>query len=158
MPFPFSLPPSLPSSPSPLRLLVIDDQPALRAALVHLIATSFRGRVEVQGAESAATALRLLNLSPPRLALLDVDLAGGDGLELLPHFPRDCRVLVFTSQNDPDTRARALSLGAAFFLEKGAPVPVLLDRIRELLPTGMQGEHSPGDSGASSAASGNWAL
>lgn len=151
MPLLFTSPPLF---PRPASLLVIDDQPALRAGLMRLITVRFSGRIEVRGAESAETALRQLSLAPPQLALLDVDLAGCDGLELLPHFPRDCRVLVFTSQNDPATRARAMSLGAASFLEKGAPVSVLLDRLAALLPTGMQGEHPPGDSGHLSAAPG----
>ena len=139
-------------------MLVVDDWATLREGLARLIRARFPAHIEVHTADSAAAARRQLALTPPRVAILDVDLAGTDGLALLPQLPDHCRVLVLTSHGDPATRARARRLGAWGFFEKSEPAAALMDCLSTLLAPEMQGEHSPGDSGASSASKKDRAL
>jgi CheY-like chemotaxis protein len=62
------------------RVLVIDDEPAVRA----LVAASLEGAAcEVETCADARTALQSALQTPPRLILLDVALPGMNGADLL---------------------------------------------------------------------------
>jgi FixJ family two-component response regulator len=64
--------------------------------------------------------------------VLDVDLAGDDGLSLLPEAAAGASVMVLTSHGDVATRARAARLGAHAFVEKSAPAAELLAALARL--------------------------
>lgn len=116
----------------PLRVLIIDDQPAVREGLARLIGATPSGLREVHTASNATEALRLLLHTRAQVVVLDVDLAGADGLELLPTLLLHARVVVLTSHGDPATRSRALRLGAEAFVEKTEPASVLLAQVARL--------------------------
>jgi DNA-binding NarL/FixJ family response regulator len=108
--------------------LVVDDQPSIRTGLRLLIDSEQPRLRSVGAAGSGAEALLLVRLLQPELVLLDVDLAGEDGLSLIALLRREagCRVVVLTSAATPQVRARALQLGARACLSKTAPAAELL--------------------------------
>src|SRR5678816_3889829 len=67
-----------------MRVLVIDDSPAVRARLVSLVRDAATG-VEVDQACDAAEALDLAASARPDLVILDLHLPGVGGVELLSH-------------------------------------------------------------------------
>jgi CheY-like chemotaxis protein len=68
-------------SKNPVRVLIVEDERVSREALGHLL-SRFGYRVEL--AESAEDALALIERHPrPDVVLLDVDLPGMNGMELL---------------------------------------------------------------------------
>ena len=123
-----------PSSPdgTTLRVLVVDDEYAVREGLRRLIAGSVDHAPLVRIAANPAEALREAAALHPHVVVLDVDLAGEDGLALMRQFEPGCQVLVLTSHGDPGTRSRALALGARAFVEKDAPASMLLAQLNML--------------------------
>jgi two-component system, NarL family, nitrate/nitrite response regulator NarL len=133
-----------------IRVLLIDDQSAVREGLSRLLACAdFRS---VYTASTPADALRIAAQRHPHVVVLDVDLAGEDGLALIPHFGAGTAVVVLTCHGDAATRSRADMLGARAFIEKHRPAAVLLEAITEAVDMHMQGELPPIAPGATYAA------
>lgn len=140
--------------PSPLlAVLVVDDQAAVRDGVARLVACLPLPLRAVHTAANAAQALQLAAWLQPDLVLLDVDLAGDDGLALIPQLA-PAAVLVLSCHGDAATRARAMRLGAGAFLEKHQPASDLLAAVAHLAQLHahpqVQGEVSPGPQGTGS--------
>lgn len=144
-----TLSPGMPaSSAAGLRVLVIDDQPALRSGLSALLRAALGPRATVCTAADAREATLMQGTAPADLVLLDVDLAGDDGLRLLPSLRRDSRVLVLTCHDNAPTRERAFALGANAFVGKAEPADLLLAEVHRL---GAHGAHHAGHDKAPTA-------
>lgn len=117
---------------APVGVLVIDDQPTVREGLARLIASVPLTLRFVGSAATSAEALRAAARLRPAVVVLDVDLAGEDGLALIPKLAANASVLVLSSRGDPATRARAARLGARAFIEKHQPAAELLHSIADL--------------------------
>lgn len=134
-------------------VLVIDDQPAVRAGLARLIACVPQALRCVSTAATGAEALRVATRLKPEVVVLDVDLGGEDGLALIPLLGATARVLVLTSHGDAATRERAARLGAFAFIEKHRPAAELLRAITDMLALQSREDKAPGPRGASTQAS-----
>jgi DNA-binding NarL/FixJ family response regulator len=134
-------------------VLVIDDQPAVRAGLARLIACVPHVLRFVSTAATGAEALRVAARLKPDVVVLDVDLGGEDGLALIPQLATTARVLVLTSHGDAATRERATRLGALAFVEKHRPAAELLRSIADMIAPQSREERTPGLQGASAYAS-----
>ncbi|MFN7958013.1 MAG: response regulator transcription factor [Holophagaceae bacterium] len=110
-------------------ILLIEDDPAQRLLLAaYLRQAAFRVEEAATLAQGRARAMA----THPCLALLDLNLPDGDGLELAQELiGRAIPVLVVTSR--PADRLRALQLGADDFVEKPYDPRELLARIQNLL-------------------------
>ncbi|HKX41606.1 MAG TPA: response regulator transcription factor [Burkholderiaceae bacterium] len=149
---------SLPITPQPetpvdaVGVLVVDDQLAVREGLARLISCASLPLRCVTTASNGAEALSEAARMHPDVVVLDVDLAGEDGLALIPELRKTAGVLVLTSHGDSATRARARSLGASAFIEKHQPAAELLGSIADLGHLRMRGEQAPRTPGSSSQA------
>jgi two-component system nitrate/nitrite response regulator NarL len=137
---------------APIGVLVVDDQLAVREGLARLIACAPMALRYVSTAATGAEALSAAARLHPDVVVLDVDLAGEDGLALIPQLALTAGVLVLTSHGDPLTRARATRLGARAFIEKHQPAADLLGSIAAIcrLPARGEGEEAPSRPGTSS--------
>ena len=137
---------------APIGVLVVDDQLVVREGLARLIACAPMALRYVSTAATGAEALSAAARLHPDVVVLDVDLAGEDGLALIPQLALTAGVLVLTSHGDPLTRARATRLGARAFIEKHQPAADLLGSIAAIcrLPARDEGEKAPGKPGTSS--------
>lgn len=140
--------PATPSTPpgsaaSAIGVLVIDDQLAVREGVARLISCSSLALREVAVAASGAEALGIAALMRPALVVLDVDLAGEDGLALIPTLCATARVLVLSSHGDSATRRRARQLGALAFVAKHQPAAVLLGALEAIAAPRSREEDSP---------------
>jgi len=146
--------PSEPGDPGPraslVGVLVVDDQLAVREGLARLISCAAMPLRCVTTAATGAEALSTAALMHPEVVVLDVDLAGEDGLALIPQLKKTAGVLVLTSHGDPATRARARLLGASAFIEKHQPAADLLGSIVAIGHLRMRGEDAPSMHGSSS--------
>lgn len=131
-------------------VLVVDDQLAVREGLARLIAAAPLALRFVSTAATAYEALSAAARLHPDVVVLDVDLAGEDGLALIPQLMLEAGVLVLTSHGDAATRARAQSLGARAFVEKHQPAADLLNAITEISRQPKRGDKAPSAPGASS--------
>ena len=111
-----------------VRLLVVDDDPRVREAIVSLIDASVEGVTGLH-ADTSVSALRMTNRARPEIAIVDVsssDLAGG--FELVRNLVGRCGAVIAMSGSS-SARAGALASGAAAFFDKGAPP----DRVIQLV-------------------------
>jgi DNA-binding response OmpR family regulator len=113
-------------------VLIIEDNELVTGALRVLI-ESINHRVST--ATTIAEALGHIASDPPDLALLDLTLPDGDGLQLVaPLHAAGCKnVVALTGRDEPSTRERCLAAGCAAVLVKPVPVRELLARISDWL-------------------------
>ncbi|AYV29579.1 response regulator [Streptomyces goshikiensis] len=110
---------------TPLRVLVADDNPVVRAGLTALLATAEGIEVIAQAADGGE-ALHLTRLHAPDVILLDVRMPGVDGISALPHLVRLAPVLMLTYSRETEIVREALLLGAGGYLVHGEFTPDLL--------------------------------
>jgi DNA-binding NarL/FixJ family response regulator len=111
-----------------LRLLIVDDDARVCAALERLLATVAGVRV-ITSASSAPAALEAHRRVPADAALIDVQLPTPDeGLALIEKLTAHGRAVVATSVNG-GLRSRALERGAVAFVEKSPDLEPLLAAI-----------------------------
>lgn len=116
-----------------LSVLIVDDHAALRSGLARMLRShAALPLLAVLEAASSTEALQVLRERRPDLVLLDVDLAGEDGLALLP-LPGAVVVVLTSHAQDPDVRVRAQAGGAAAVLSKALPGAVLNSTIVSLM-------------------------
>jgi DNA-binding NarL/FixJ family response regulator len=121
------------------QVLVCEDDDRLRAQLVRLVSAAPGLAVcgDVGSAEAAEEAVQALH---PDLLLLDLELPGISGIELIPRLappPAGPEVLILTSFASADQVFEAIRRGAAGYLVKGAPQRQLLQAIAEVLAGGV---------------------
>ena len=126
------MPPSPPLPSSPITVLVVDDEPAIRRFL--------RASLEAQGwacveAATAGEGLWAVRHHKPDLVLLDLGLPDRDGEALIPEVRAltDAPLLVLTVRDAEATKVRALDAGADDYVTKPFGVPELLARMRAAL-------------------------
>jgi two-component system KDP operon response regulator KdpE len=113
-----------------IRVLLIDDEPAIRRALVlPLRELGF----QVSEAESGEAALQMLRTEVYDAALLDVNMPGIGGLETLRRIRQLAMrlpVLMLTVRDEEEDKVKALDLGADDYVTKPFSTPELIARIR----------------------------
>lgn len=127
------------TDPTPLRILLVDDQQLLRRGLMMLLST-VDGLEVVDQAADGAEALARIPSARPDVVLSDVRMPGMDGLELVER----CReahpglsVLLLTTFDDEPVVRGALAAGAAGFLLKDTSTDALAQAIRSVADGGM---------------------
>lgn len=120
------------SSGRVVRLVVVDDDPMVRAALRMMLGGD-SGLVVVAEASDGEEALRVVPASDADVVLMDIRMPVRDGLsateELLAADPA-LKVIVLTTFDTDDMVLRALRIGAAGFLLKDTPPARLVEAIR----------------------------
>ena len=117
-----------------IRVFLLDDHEIVRRGVRDLLEES--GRIEVVGeAGTAAEAISRIPPTRPQVAVLDVRLPDGNGVEVC----RDIRsrhpeiqCLMLTSFNDDEALFQAIMAGAAGFLLKQIKGPDIVDAIERV--------------------------
>ncbi|OHA49450.1 MAG: hypothetical protein A2682_00270 [Candidatus Terrybacteria bacterium RIFCSPHIGHO2_01_FULL_58_15] len=124
------------SSKNREKILIIEDDPSLQAALVEaLSASGFLTHKASDGPEGIEVARK----EGPALILLDLLLPGQSGFEVLRLLKRDEQlkripVIVLTNLGSPEDVDRALALGATTFLVKANyEIQDVIEKIRRVL-------------------------
>jgi DNA-binding NarL/FixJ family response regulator len=116
------------------RILLVDDHPLIREGLTQWINRA--GDLEVCGeAESAAQAMSRVEKLKPDLVLVDISLAGGDGLELIKSLRAiqpDRPLLVLSMHDESLNAGRALRAGARGYIMKRVGGERVVEAIREV--------------------------
>ncbi len=117
-------------------ILLVDDHAILRAGLRRLLASGWSG---VHEAATGEAALALARTIRPDLIILDLNLPGLGGLELVRRLPREApgsRILVLSMNAEPLLALRSLEAGAHGYLSKNALPEELLTAVRRVLAGG----------------------
>jgi len=117
-----------------VRVLLVDDQPLIRAGLRTML--EYEDDLTIVGeAGDGATALALVRVQRPDVVLLDIRMPGMDGIDALREIGADpdlaaMRVLVLTTFDLDEYVADALAAGASGFLLKDAGPDELVHAVR----------------------------
>jgi PleD family two-component response regulator len=114
--------------------LIIDDNRSTADALHQMLNVL---NVPARVAYGASAAMALLNTFTPNLILLDINMPGVDGLEILAYLRREPRlihvpVVVVTSDDQPETRSRVMRGGANAMIIKPATLEALEDNLKRI--------------------------
>ncbi|HVW93138.1 MAG TPA: response regulator transcription factor [Devosia sp.] len=112
----------------PIRILLVDDHPALVRGLASLFEDE---RFLVVGtADTSEGLLELARAQRPDIAITDLSMPG-DVFEAIAETVRlGTRVVIFTAYADPKLAFRALEAGALGFVLKGRPADDLFEAVR----------------------------
>ena len=116
-----------------VRILVVDDEPAVQKALSHALALE---RYEVAQATDGRKALERLAAEPYEVVILDISMPHMDGLEVcrrLREAGDSTPVLILTAREQIDDRVAGLVAGADDYLVKPFALRELMARVRALL-------------------------
>lgn len=115
------------------RILLVEDDEALVRGLVAILRSE---GYSVDSAQDGVSALALVRDEPFAVILLDVNLPGMSGFEVLRTLrARGCRapILLLTARDSLDDRVKGLDLGADDYLLKPFEPPELTARLRALM-------------------------
>ena len=104
-----------------MKILIVDDHAMIRTGLKQLCAALWNA--SILEADNGAGALALQKRERPQVTILDLNMPGVSGLELLRQLvdaDAAARVLVFSMHGEPIYAARALKIGAKGYLSKNA--------------------------------------
>ena len=131
------------------RILVADDEAAVRGVLRDLI-LALGNEYIVYTAADSFEALHMLQSVPLELALIDINMPGLNGLELLKEarekYPQVMMVII-TGQPSYHTVLEALRLGAIDFLSKPISLAELRKILSKLKEKQAQVDHQPTQAG-----------
>ncbi len=129
---------------SPIRVLVVDDEPPIRNVLRAFLE---RANMEVAEAADGPVAVEQAHAFAPDVVVLDIMLPGFDGLEVLRRIRAfsDPYVLLLTARTEEVDRIVGLTVGADDYLTKPFSPRELVARVQALLrrrrnPPSAQGD------------------
>ncbi|MCB8984427.1 MAG: response regulator [Ardenticatenaceae bacterium] len=113
-------------------ILVVDDMPVIRSALIHILTNENSGVTAVWEAANGEEAIELARAHRPDVILMDIKMPGLTGLQATAVIRReqpDAKIVMLTAYNEFSYVQKALKLGARDYLLK----PVRPNKLLELL-------------------------
>ena len=118
---------------APIRVAIVDDEPAVRTALARLlVASSF----EPKTYGSAREFIDSMGSDIPECLIVDVHMPDFTGLDLqryLNQINKKIPTIVITAFDDAATRERSTASGASAFLTKPLHGPILIEAIKDAI-------------------------
>jgi two-component system, NarL family, nitrate/nitrite response regulator NarL len=119
----------------PIRVLLVEDHASFRQALAFMLERE--PGFEVAGQVGSLAEARQLNgevLENVEVAIVDLALPDGDGLELIEDFSSQPRMttLVLSASLEPGRFARAVEAGASGVLHKSTPIKDIVEAVQLL--------------------------
>ena len=117
-----------------MRVLLVDDSTIVRERLKAII--SEVPKVEtISQAKDQVEAMELLNKLNPEVVVLDIQMPGGSGIELLRKLKRRKQpplAIVLTNLSDSQYRKKCMDAGADFFFDKSSEFDNVADVLNQL--------------------------
>jgi two-component system response regulator DesR len=117
-----------------VRIMIAEDQAMVRQALVALLGLEPDIEVVAQAA-TGDEALAMVTKHQPDVAVLDIEMPGGTGIEVARQLRQDGyagHVVIVTTFGRPGYLRAAMTAGASGFLLKDAPAAQLAEAIRRV--------------------------
>jgi two-component system NarL family response regulator len=119
-------------STNPIRVLVIDDHPVVRAGLTSMLGTQSELQV-IGAASSGEEALDIIQRDRPDVVLLDLRMPGINGIDMLLTAKKrglPVSAIILTSYETDEDIYRSVQAGAQGYLLKDTPLKEMLEAIR----------------------------
>jgi DNA-binding NarL/FixJ family response regulator len=119
----------------PIRVLLVEDHASFRQALAFMLEKEPGFEVAEQvGSLAEARELDGETLENVEVAIVDLALPDGDGLDLIEDFSSQPRTmtLVLSASLEPGRFARAVEAGASGVLHKSTPIKDIVEAVRKL--------------------------
>ena len=116
-----------------MKILVVDDHAVVREGVRRLLATI--SGAEIHEAANAQDAMSISRTVSPDVIVLDINLGGAGGLELLRRFRTEnagSRIVMFTMHSEPSYAMRALKAGASGYVSKCAEAGELVTAVKKI--------------------------
>lgn len=116
-----------------IKIVIADNHELVRVGLAKLLSEA--GMDVVGQAVDGNSAVQLVEKKRPQIAILDVRMNDGDGLEALEKIHSSCpetRVIMLSSFDNPTYKARASALGASAYILKDCSRQEILDAIHQV--------------------------
>ncbi len=121
-----------------IRALIVDDHLIVRRGLKEIFSDEF-SELEIGEAENSRAALEMITTQDWDIVLLDINLPGRNGLEVLSEIKRlrpRTPVLVVSAYPEEEFAIRSLKLGASGFLSKGSASDEMVAAARKAMAGG----------------------
>ena len=122
-------------SPMPIRILIVDDHPLVRSGLKGLLAG--QADFEICGeAETVAQAREVVGKTKLDVAIIDLTLKDGNGIELIKEFKAahsGLKMLALSMHDESLFAERALRAGALGYVNKQAASRTIIRAVRTIL-------------------------
>ena len=118
-----------------IRILVVDDHPAIREALAYTI----RDKIDMELCGQAGTAAEAFDLIPtahPDVAIIDISLKDAHGLDLVQKIRAEhpsVQMLIYSMYDELAYAERAIQVGALGYLAKSEPTKHIVEAIRSVM-------------------------
>jgi DNA-binding NarL/FixJ family response regulator len=116
----------------PIRVLLVDDHRSVLWGLAKLIESARPALELVDVATCPSEALLATQKHRPHVVLLDLDLGGQSGLDLVPQLASQAAVLILSGLRDPESLERAVVDGARGVIHKSEPAELILKAIERV--------------------------
>ena len=117
-----------------ITIIVIDDHPLLRQGVINSLKLESEFSI-IGEAANGEDGLELIRTSKPRIAVIDINLPGINGLQLTQQIIREklpTRVILLTAYDDGEQRKSAIHVGASAYCTKDVRPEVLVNVVREV--------------------------
>ncbi len=119
--------------PTMIRVMIVATHTEVREGLCTVL--HLAGSLEVSGAAAGlSSAIRQAGAACPDVALVDLEMPGGEGYETIRQLARrfpGTTLIALTAHDDAATRESAARAGAVAVLVKGMELPELVNAIQE---------------------------
>jgi two-component system, NarL family, invasion response regulator UvrY len=116
-----------------MKILLVDDHAVVRAGIRRLLASE--AGISIIEAESANDAIEVCRCERPSMVILDLNLVGSSGFELLRRLiqmDKAVKILVLSMHSEPVYAARALQAGARGYMSKSAGAEEFVNAVRQV--------------------------
>ena len=116
-----------------MKVLLVDDHALIRSGVAAALAQ--KNFEVVAEASSVRQGLAMLNTHKPEITLIDINLGGSNGIDLIKQAKGDgisSKFVVLTMHDDNQTLELAKAAGAVAFITKSAPTDSLLEVIQSV--------------------------
>jgi len=127
-------------APGEVKVFVVEDSALVRERLVEMI-RQVKGVDVVGEAASYSAAVNGILSTRPDVAILDISLADGNGIDVLAHVkPRlpGLRGIMLTNYDSPQHQRASADAGAEYFLDKSVDFERIPEILEQMIGAGAQ--------------------
>ena len=119
------------------KILIADDDHAALASIERLLSTTIKD-IEIIKADNSNAALNIILSKKPMIAVCDLHMPGGSGLDILRKVRSDSEVkdtyfILLSSTNEKENKAKAYEFGVDAYLAKPVDSNQFISKIQSAL-------------------------